>query len=243
MSGRNVENQNNPNSAMELRDKGENQPAGINSAFMAGIRPADAADPLASGNKVNLGAQHQLVIAVLVAAVGTLLGMRYFGAVGTIESKLAKVEYVRDEAQEKRSRDFIRELANLDRGGAAVQVPAEKIRKNPFMLAGPTVPAAQEEKVDESALRAEQLRREQEARLAGLQQEFSTLKLASVMQGKVPLARIGEKNYRKGDTVGENFKIVEIRDREVVLVADDKQYVLRMALEGEEQERGGKKNK
>lgn len=218
--------------ALEVK---ESAPTGVNAVFMAGVRPADAADPAAlMPGKRGLGVQHALVLLVLAASGALLLGMRQFGMNRGLSFKVEKVEYVRDEAQERRSRDFIRELSELDRQGAAVQVPAERIWKNPFSLtAAPREPRPEDPKVDPSRLAAEQARREQEARKAALESEFGQFKLFSVMQGRFPLARIGSKNFRVGDTVSENFTVSAIREREVVLTADGQEFTLRMTEPGD----------
>lgn len=65
----------------------------------------------------------------------------------------------------------------------------------------------------------------------------------SVMDGRVPLARINDEIYRMGDTVNEVFKIVAIEGRSVTLEAEGQRFTLNMATPGDDPSKSPKKRK
>jgi hypothetical protein len=73
--------------------------------------------------------------------------------------------------------------------------------------------------------------------------EAGNIIVQSVMDGRVPLARINDEIYRMGDTVNEVFKIVGIEGRSVTLEAEGQRFTLNMATPGDDPTKSPKKRK
>lgn len=176
------------------------------------------------GRKVNV--QTLVVVGVVVASAGLLYAMRLHGmGAGMKFDGLAKIDYDWTKAGQQSETHQKQVLADLARSGQGVEPLVDHLPKNPFSLdlnAPVTQPVATTDP-NASARRAELERQVREKELIS---KLASLQLNSVMEGRVPLARIGTRLYRLGDRVADDFKVVGVHGRTVELEADGKVYSL-----------------
>lgn len=174
------------------------------------------------GRKVNV--QTLVVVGVVVASAGLLYAMRLHGmGAGMKFDGLAKIDYDWTKPQNEGHQKQV--LADLARSGKGVEPLVEHLPKNPFSLdldAPSSTPVALTD--PNAAARRSEL--ERQVREKEVLSALSTLQLNSVMEGRVPLARIGTRIYRIGDTVGEHFVLRAVHGRTVDLEADGRVYAL-----------------
>lgn len=173
----------------------------------------------------------QVVVAVLLVAgaVACIFAMRQFGLGPATALAEFDVQYRSDAVTNSAAAGHI--LADLERSRRAVQVPAERIKSDPFELAATAAPQTPRDDADarsrlEAERRAEQERLAAEARAKTLNDAFGKLHLQSVMEGSVPVARISDQVVRVGMKVGEHFTVASIEGREVTLTADGRTFTL-----------------
>jgi hypothetical protein len=211
------------------------EPSAGNS-FLAGLRgsAADVTDaPQARGRRKTY-TQHLVVVALLVISGGMLYGMRTYGMRSGISFKEVKVEFTGDSTTAK-SASYQRIMNDLEQAGKPIQIPGERLKKNPFMLGAaqsPTDPTANSAELQ--AKKNEELARiQRERHIADVQTSLSTLQLHSVMDGRVPVARVNDETVRVGSKLAEFFTVTAISGRELELESEGQTYVLSMDdLEG-----------
>ncbi len=174
--------------------------------------------------------QYIIVAFVLAVSAGLLWFMRGQGlGVDLADAKDVKIEY---EVDEKAASDDIarqREVMfNLELSEDPVQVPANEITKNPFAMS--TLTGTDEPEVKVAAKETEKPRgpSPEELRMQQLDRLATSLKLNTVLKGRVSLARINGKTYRIGDAVESEFILLSIEDRTVTLGADGITYVIEL---------------
>lgn len=169
-----------------------------------------------------------VLLLVVVIAGAALWGMRELGKSGMPGFADVKIDYPLDELQlvatDTKGQDILQQLAISQQ---VPQLPLERVANNPFewrgaMIQATTVTSAP---VVNQVDQAEQARL---ARLKAIESEFSRLRLNSVMEGSMPVARISGELVRIGDRVGDYFTVQDIRTRRVILEVDDKTYTLTM---------------
>lgn len=175
--------------------------------------------------------QMVVLVILVLGAVGAIFAMRHFG-MGPAGA-LAEVDMDYKPAKIGSGISPHKVLKDLERSRRAVQVPAENIKQDPFVLDN-TTPEVEAPVVDPDLARraeAERLRQQQEARRKAVDTDLQKLTLQGVMGGSVPVARISGKLYKVGMPVGEYFTIAAIEGREVTLKADGQTYTLTMSNE------------
>ncbi|GJQ28849.1 MAG: hypothetical protein HBSAPP03_07330 [Phycisphaerae bacterium] len=197
----------------------------------AGLSPEDLA-----GKRKNRGGRTstQLVILLLVLTVSavSLWWMRREGTrVGVTFTEL-KVDYSEPDAE--KARTYARIMADLSRIQTPLDVALGEFGKSPFMLdSGRAVvtpgPTGLTTPVNPEELAARQAAERAEARRQELETALGNIRLQSVMDGRVPLARIDDRTVRVGDTVGEFFEVVAIEGRGVMVKADGQEFMLTIA--------------
>ncbi|MGH7243255.1 MAG: hypothetical protein ACREJD_07550 [Phycisphaerales bacterium] len=204
---------------------GGEQPA-MPGAFAAGMAIGDA-HGLTGAPRSRIHTQHLIILTTLVLSVGLIYGMRRYGMQSGLKFNIADLSYKRDESQHRRAEGFQRVMAELN---ARNQQSTEGVRLNPFKLMGAEAGDAKSDPTprDDSADIA---KRKADERARKLSEDFATLKLGSIMKGRVPLARINEELVRVGDQVGENFKVTSIQPTSVTVEADGKKFTLELAEE------------
>lgn len=175
---------------------------------------------------------HNTVTAlVLLVSAVMLYGMRQAGMRSGMTFTEVKIDYQREEVSPAMQAAQRRILEDLQRSERPVQIPADKLAKNPFELTSVTATAAPSEdrSLAEAQRQAEAARQARAEHLEKIQSTLATLHLKSVMEGRVPLARINDQTVRVGDTVGEFFKVTRIDGRSVELTAEGQAFVLEMS--------------
>lgn len=174
--------------------------------------------------KRRISTQYVAIGIVLGVSMATTFAMRKWGmgeGVGfrNTQVNLDQATPIVDNAK------FGRVMDRLATSNTPMQVPAERIDKNPFLLARETTQIAQEVPVDDSAERAaqeaERLAQEAARRRAELDVAFARLTLNTVMTGgRVPVARINNQIVGVGEVVDQVFTVVAIEPGGVELSAE-----------------------
>lgn len=174
---------------------------------------------------------------VVVVAGGTLMAMRHIGlgpATAQGQGKEAKLEVPTPRLNATLQRAV---LADLNASRASMQVPGEFLRVNPFRQAlavPPKALAAGATPGDDTSARTEAQRkanetrkREAEAYKLKISTAFASLTLTSTSgSGPTATARINDRLYRIGDTVGEFFTITAISHLSVEMTHLDETFTL-----------------
>ncbi len=176
---------------------------------------------------------HNTVTAlVLLVSAVMLYGMRQAGMRSGMTFTEVKIDYQREDVSPAMQAAQRRILEDLQRSERPVQIPADKLAKNPFELATTvtaTTAGGEDRSLAEAQRQAEAARQARAEHLEKIQSTLATLHLKSVMEGRVPLARINDQTVRVGDTVGEFFKVTRIDGRSVELSAEGQTYLLEMS--------------
>jgi len=195
-------------------------------AFAAGMAIGDA-HGLSAAPRTRFHTQHVIIVTTLALSVALIYGMRRYGMQSGLKFNIADLSYKRDESQHRRAEGFQRVMAELN---AMNQQTTEGVRLNPFKLMGAEAGDAKSEPTprDDSADIA---KRKADERAKKLADELATLKLGSIMKGRVPIARINDELVRVGDLVGESFKVISIQPLSVTVEADGRKFTLELADE------------
>lgn len=161
---------------------------------------------------------------VLCIAGATLFGMRTLGNAGKIALLDIKIDYPLDGVANTSLKDQQLVLQDLRSSTELKQVPLEDVQMNPFEWRG--LGPAETQKASAGVDPAELSRRAREQRARDIDQAFGRLVLNSIIGGRIPVARISGELVKVGAKVGDYFTVSSIDGRRVVLVADDKQYVM-----------------
>ncbi len=180
--------------------------------------------------------QSLIVGAVVVASIGLLYVMRLTGMGSGMTFETVKIDYQLDGPHGVNAAEQRRILADLERSGTPMQIPAEKLDKNPFELrldvaVTPTTSVPAREAPDQRAIErmmAELEREKRAARDAAISEALARLELHGVMLGRVPLARINGATVRPGDPVANVFVVRAIHNRTVELSVDGRVFALTM---------------
>lgn len=163
--------------------------------------------------------QAVIVCLLLAGAVTAIFAMRHFGMGPSAALAGVELEYKPDESARYESPARI--LAQLERSRTAVQVPVDHITQDPFEL-NPTDTSDPEAASREALrLRQQELEAARARRQAEITAAIGKLELQSVMQGRVPVARINGEICRIGSPVGDRFVVETIESRHVTLLDDN----------------------
>jgi hypothetical protein len=176
--------------------------------------------------KLRLSSQLLLMMGVLVLSAGALYIMRRAGTGAGMKFISVPVEFALDQIPMDRLADHQRMLRLLDASDQPIE--PEEVEKNPFHLVVPGDATSIADLDPEAAARlAEQLRAaEADKRKTEIQRALSSIRIHSILNGKRPVANIGDSLVSIGDTVAEHFTVVDIQDRAVVLEAAGQRYTL-----------------
>lgn len=206
-----------------LSDGQTEAPANMPAAFAAGLQIADASGQIFVPRK-RWNTQHVLIVTTLALSAALIYGMRRYGMQSGLKFETVDVAYKRDDNTHRRAADFQKIMAQLE---AADVASSEGVRHNPFRLMGPEAGDPNSAAATDNT--AELARQKKESRLAALKDELATLKLGSIMKGRIPLARINDVLVRVNDPVGDSFIVEKIDPMSVTLRADDDVFVLELA--------------
>jgi hypothetical protein len=175
------------------------------------------------------GGMYVVLLALVVVGGGVLYGMRLvgLGPLKQLADAQVNVDYNLNDAGASKTAEHQKVLAELNANQVAVQVPLEKVQRNPFRMASAlSKPADDIQPDDGSAKAADKQRQSASARKLAIRTAFDGLKLNSVIAGSVPIARINGETIRVGDSVAEYFIVVSITGRGVELEADGQPFTL-----------------
>lgn len=165
---------------------------------------------------------------VIAVSVGALYAMRLYGMSSGITFATVPIDYELGGISERVRAEQARVLRDLARSNEPMHAAAEKISKNPF-----TLDADIETAVDTGGYRGpspEDLAAlEQKDRQTRINEALASIKLHSVMRGRVPLARINDAIFREGDIVADLFTVKAIHERSVELEVDGKVVAVTMS--------------
>ncbi|MFG0258049.1 MAG: hypothetical protein ACF8GE_09130 [Phycisphaerales bacterium JB043] len=192
--------------------------------------PEGASEPMAALEGVDGSSTRQstlrsnllLLLFVGGVAAGSMWLMRTWSENSGVALTDVKIEYT--SPSDKNDGDTA-DLIELLSFGSGVQVPLDDVRSRPFSMPSKGV----EDPVEDTRPAHDPnaaARRAAEMRRAAIQKAFDSLELNSVITGSIPIARVSGQPVRIGDKVGEFFSVREIRDRSVVLEADEEMYIL-----------------
>lgn len=204
------------------------------SMLLATLRGSEAgpAESALSARPKRFSSHNTVTGLVLLVSAVMLYGMRQAGMRSGMTFTEVKIDYQREEVSPAMQAAQRRILDDLQRSERPVQIPAEKLAKNPFELGSTTAtaaPASEDQSLAEAQRQAEMARQARADRLEQIQSGLAMLHLKSAMEGRVPLARINDQTVRVGDTVGEFFTVKRIDGRSVELAADGQTYTLTMS--------------
>ena len=187
--------------------------------------------------KRSVSTQAVVLGVVLVVSAGALFGMRHFGLgpAGAIASSV-KIDYKMDDDGPNVPEGYADVLDALDRSSKPLQVDANLLEQDPFVL-NDLMPVEIDLDADDVADYGEaaaRLIREREAqRRRDVQADINRMTLQSVLGGRVPVARIGSSIVRVGDPLGEFFIVQAIEGRTVVL-ATEEGWIFELSMEENE---------
>ena len=196
------------------------QHEGGRSVFTPSLAALDAAD--AGGVEVSATSgnakRYAVVAGVLAIGIALLFFMRQAG----MGPRPAEADVIVDyQFQEKRAAEAVElqqeVLEELNRAGPPVQFETEEIGRNPFRLKAPL--QITDGSPETAAENAGEVR---------VMDALSRLRLQTVIDGRIPVARISGKTVRVGDRVGELFVAESISGRSVTLRAGDRVFTLEM---------------
>lgn len=213
---------------------GESKPRESGSSFLAEIRGSAASEGGASpapASARRLSSTYILAAVMTALSAGALLGMRAYGKQSGIRIDKFDTEGFKPVRSETvTAAQTQRILAELERHGTPLQIPAEVIPKKVFVL-GTGTPVATVDSSGKASAEAERRAREaaekeRREREAALAEKFKSLEVTAVVMGARPVVRISGKLYRVGDTVAKTFSVLEITDRGVKLGFEGAEYEL-----------------
>lgn len=209
---------------------------------LAGSAQASEQFASAAPAKRRISSQTIVLGAVLAGAGALLFGMRQMGMGPRVSLANLKLEYERTDEGTDTAAETARVLKELEEAARPVQIKAEALGRNPFRLVQAEQPSeelddesyAQQAQSDAQAKAEEDERKRLAAANSALEGAVASLKLYSVMGGRVPLARIDDETVTVGDTVASRFLVKSIEGRVVTLEAEGKEF--RLSVEDQHEE-------
>lgn len=187
---------------------------------------------------------NQTVVALIVLSVSAaaLVGMRQLGKRSGMRMAIAEIPIDTGDSQanSEKAATYERIMSDLRRAQHPLDVALGEFGKSPFMLEAPkmTDPEKPTPKDDPEDARRKLAERERALRREKLQQAFNNLHLQSVMDGRVPLARINGEILQVGERVDGFFVVTSISGRAVELDGDGETFILNLDSGSEPRRRG-----
>ncbi len=185
------------------------------------------------GRGAMLRSSHAIVVAFMVVlSAGGIMLMRQFGVGVKTASADFNVTLDRVDRPKIEAARFETLMTTLESGDRPLQVdPSKILQPSPFELkveSATFVDNTPRETPEERALReaAEAKARAVRDRELAIERALGTLRLQSIVGGRIPAARVNAQIVRAGDVVADLFAVKEIRDRSVILECDGKIYEL-----------------
>jgi hypothetical protein len=161
-----------------------------------------------------------ILFGVVVIAGGALYAMRHIGMTGLPEfGEEIKINYPLERSEKKFEEDYQNLLNDLRAADEVVQVPISEVVMNPFTWKGEAEAAIPIPNQPRESDRELEISRVTEQRIRELSFTVGRLKFTGVMGNRVRSATVNGQLVRQGDRVADSLRIIEIRDREIDLVA------------------------
>lgn len=202
------------------------------SSFLAEVRGSAGAADGAPAPKPSRRFSSTYIVAGAMAAMSAfaLFGMREYGKKSGVRVDQFRTEEIKSVKTETvTAAKTQRILAELERHGTLMQIPADAIRRNPFLLgtAAPVVVDNAGRLTAEAEKRArEAAEREKRERDAAVADKLRALEVTAVIMGQRPVVRVSGKLYRVGDQISKTFSVLEISERGVKLGFEGAEYEL-----------------
>lgn len=183
--------------------------------------------PSAMGAQKRSSASIVLLVVVVAVAGGALYAMRHIGMTGLPDFEdNVTITYPLDRAGKKFHEDYQTLLANLRSSDQVVQVPLTDVVMNPFTWKGEDDRVAAAPIDRGPADREREITRVTDQRNREVTFTLGRLKFTGVMGRRARTATVNGALVREGDTVADYFRVAEIRDREIDLIALPFQHTL-----------------
>lgn len=177
-----------------------------------------------------------VLLAVMAVAGGALWAMRKMAtgvAIGAL--KLPEIDYpLEGEGAIVLNAQSEVLLADLASSTQFPQVPLDQVQKNPFEFGDDAQPAADAAAPKDSA--ADKRAQQVAARRTELSRDAASLKLNSIMGGRVPMAAISGAVVEPGEMIDARFRLVSIDGRRVTVEAVDdliSDFRITLSLDGD----------
>lgn len=171
-----------------------------------------------------------ILVVVVAASAGMLYAMRRHGMGAGFTFQTVKIDYEWDHLSPVNQAQQQRVLDDLARSGQPIKVTVAQLPKNPFVLdlsvAVPVMDPGHVVDPNAEAARLAEINRK--IREREIQNALATVQLQSVMDGRVPIARVNGRFVRVGDTVADVFTVRAIHGRTVELAVDDRVFAVSM---------------
>lgn len=219
-------------------------------AMSPGAGDAAAADAVQTPRKSWKSTQTIALLVLLAAGGGIVYGMRQAGIGPMAAFATTKMpDYDVTKAPGSKTADHQRILKDLAATNITGQVPADKVQKNPFLLADllgdDTAPVGEDQTAAAERARQERMRRDSEAHRKMVESELAGMKINGIMgadaTGNAGVVRLNGDLYRVGEEVAELFTVKAIHPRSVEL--DSKGEVFTVSLDATNDSKGSKKKK
>ncbi len=168
-----------------------------------------------------------LMVIVVAVAGGALYAMRHIGMTGLPDfGEEIKINYPLEQSDKKFEEDYQELLQDLRSADEVVQVPLTEVVMNPFTWKGDVETAIDSPTPRGPSDREQEMTRVRDQRNREITFTLSRLKFTGVMGRRVRSATINGDLVRVGDTVASYFRVTEIHDRTIDLVALPFQHTL-----------------
>ncbi|MEM1331021.1 MAG: hypothetical protein AAGG07_10710 [Planctomycetota bacterium] len=170
--------------------------------------------------KKRISQQTVLLAGIIVVGGGLLFGMRKFGMGPGLSFADVSVDYQPGQENSELAAEYERVMALLDRSSEPTQVPAQRLARDPFVLAAREMVVEQAaEDPNDPAIAMARLRAE-------VSDAASRIKIQSVMGGRVPLVRIGDRTLKAGEEFNEWLTFEGVDGRSVRFIGIDGRYYI-----------------
>lgn len=175
-----------------------------------------------------------IIAAVMITmSTGALFGMRSYGKNSGLKLDKFDADFKPVKSESATAAQTQKILAELEAHGTPIQISADAITRNPFLMGTTTPVVALPDANGKINLEAERrareaAERERNAKEVAISDTLRNLEVTAVIMGQRPVARVSGKLYRAGDTIAKLFVVLDITERGVKLGYDGKEIEIAM---------------
>ncbi len=206
------------------------------SSFLAEIRgsaanAAEGTTPPRPSRRIS--SSYVVAAAMAVLSAGALFGMRAYGKNAGLSIGKFDADFKPSKSETATAAQTQKILADLEAHGTPIQISADAIPRNPFLMGTTTPVVVAPDPSGKVNLEAERKAREaadrdRRAKELATADTLRSLEVTAVIMGQRPVARVSGKLYRAGDTIAKTFVVLEITERGVKLGHEGREYDLAM---------------